>query len=191
MEDPSTVWTSVSILWYDGVMRSLEIFSGVSLWYTPGFHPVPINWAVVRDPEGWLRTEAFFCTDLKASAEQILRQFILRWNVEVTFEELRAHLGFETQRQQSDKAIERTTPALFGLFSLVTLMAIEIVKDGSVSVLSCAWYRKPEAAFSDVIALVRRHIWSFNYTNPDKKGEFTDFKEELFQTMLQQLCYGI
>ncbi len=172
-------------------MRSLERFSGVSLWYTPGFHPVPINWAVVRDPEGRLRTEAFFCTDLKASVERILRQFILRWNVEVTFEELRAHLGFETQRQQSDKAIERTPPALFGLFSLVALMAIEIVKDGSVSVLSCAWHRKPEAAFSDVIALVRRHIWSFNYTNLDKKGEFTDFKEELFQTMLQQLCYRV
>ena len=46
-----------------------------------------------------------------------------RWQVESTFQEVRAHLGVETQRQWTDLAIPRTTPALLGLFSLVTLLA--------------------------------------------------------------------
>ena len=44
-----------------------------------------------------------------------------RWSLEAIFEEGHAHLGIETQRQWSDLAIQRTTPLLFGLYSLVTL----------------------------------------------------------------------
>ena len=36
---------------------------------------------------------------------------------------VRTHLGVETQRQWSDLAIARTTPALLGLFSWTTLAA--------------------------------------------------------------------
>lgn len=80
--------------------------------------------------------------------------------MEVTFEEGRAHLGIETQRQWSDLEIARTTPVLFATFSLVTLMANQIVKDGALPIFQCAWYQKPEATFSDAIALVRRQIWT-------------------------------
>lgn len=113
---------------------------------------------VVRDPEGELRTEAFFCTNMGAAAILILRWFILRWNIEVTFEETLAHLGVETQRQWSDPAITRTTPALFAMFSIVILMAIEMLQDTTMPIMKCAWYKKSEATFSDVIAFVRRHI---------------------------------
>ena len=94
--DPSTEWTTIQIIWYDGVKRTLEIFSGTSLWYTPIFAPIEIMWVVVRDPKGQLRTEAFFSTNINVSAKQILHWFILRWNVETTFQELRAHPGVET-----------------------------------------------------------------------------------------------
>ncbi len=191
IKDPETSWKSVKIRWYDGVIRSLEVFSGTSLWYTPGFAPVHIKWVVVRDPEGKLRTEAFFCTDLTASVEQILEWFVCRWNIEVTFEDLRAHLGLETQRQWSDKAIARTTPALFGLFSLIVLMALDILKGDVLPVLNCAWYKKSDASFSDVIALVRRHIWSSRYlANSSQNHDFTNSNEDLFKIMLEQLCYG-
>ena len=162
-QDPSTVWTPIKVVWYDGIQRTLEIFSGVSLWYTPGQDPVPIKWVVVRDPEVKLRTEAFFCTNLEAAEIQILQWFILRWNIEVTFEELRVHLGVETQRQWSDLAIARTTSALFAMFYIVVLMAIEMLKDTTMPIMKCAWYKKPEATFSDVIAFVRRRIWSARY----------------------------
>ncbi len=109
----------------------------------------------------------------------------------MTFEDLRAHLGVETQRQWSDKAIARSTPALFGLFSITVLMALEIVKDGTMPLLNCAWYKKTEASFSDVIALVRRHIWSSRYLeNSCQNYDFTNSDENLFEIMLEQLCYG-
>lgn len=118
---------------------------------------------VIRDPQGKLRTEAFFSTNIELTAQQILRWYILRWNIEVTFEELRAHLGVETQRQWSDLAIARTTPALFSVFSMVILMANRIIKDGEVPIQQYGWYKKSEGTFSDVIAVVRRQIWESRY----------------------------
>jgi hypothetical protein len=89
----------------------------MALWYTPGEPPVAIRDVLVADPGGKRRMEAFFCTALEATPVQILAWVVMRWSVGVTFEEARAHLGFETQRQWSEKAIARTTPVLLGLFS--------------------------------------------------------------------------
>jgi len=191
IKDQSTEWVPITIDWYDRIKYDLEIFSGISLWYTPGFNPVPIKWVVVRDPAGKLRTEAFFSTDLEASEEQILTWFVLRWNIEVTFEELRAHLGVETQRQWSDLAIARTTPALFGLFSIVVLMALELLKSKPMTILNSAWYKKTDATFSDVIALVRRHIWySKNYNNSSNPSDSTYFHDGFLETLLDLVCYA-
>ncbi|WP_201391412.1 hypothetical protein [Ktedonobacter sp. SOSP1-85] len=77
----------------------------------------------------------------------------------MTFEEGRAHLGIETQRQWSDRAIERSTPLLFGLFSLVTLFGRALHPDGLLPVAQAAWYRKHTATFCDVLALIRRRLW--------------------------------
>jgi len=191
IQDPSTEWIPIKVVWYDGIKRTLEIFSGVSLWYTPGHNPVSIKWIVVRDPVGKLRTEAFFCTNLEATEMQILRWFILRWNIEVTFEELRAHLGVETQRQWSDLAIARTTPALFAMFSIIVLMAIEMLNNVTMPILHCAWYKKPEATFSDVIALVRRHIWSARYfENSSQNLDISYLRNDFLDVLLDQVCYA-
>jgi hypothetical protein len=82
-----------------------------------------------------------------------------RWSLEATFEESRAHLGIETQRQWSDQAIERTTPLLFGLYSLVALWGAALAPDGHPPHRQAAWYHKSAATFSDMLALVRRHLW--------------------------------
>src|SRR3989304_3340553 len=82
----------------------------------------------VRCPEGRFEDQAFLCTDRDATPTQILAWVVLRWNIEVTFEDVREHLGVETQRQWSDKAIARTTPILLGLYSLITLLAHEWAK---------------------------------------------------------------
>src|SRR5262249_50170324 len=119
-----TSWESVVVDWYHGERKTLQVFSRTALWYTSGWAPVAMRFVLVRDPEGRLADAAFFCTDLQATPIQILEWVVMRWSVEVTFEEARAHLGLETQRQWSEKAIARTTPVLLGLFSLVTLMAL-------------------------------------------------------------------
>lgn len=191
LKDKKTHWRQITIDWYDGIRRDLEIFSGISLWYTPGQNPVPIKWVVVRDPKGELRTEAFFATNTAAVEEQILIWFVLRWNIEVTFEEMRAHLGLETQRQWSDLAIARTTPVLFGLFSMIVLAAVELSKSREVMILNCAWYKKSNATFSDIIALVRRHIWyTRNYTNSSRGHESSNLHDDFLETILNIVCYA-
>ncbi len=106
----------------------MEITSQTAVWYHSGKPPVPIGWVLIRDPQEEYETLALLSTSLERDPLQIVSWFVQRWQVEVTFEEVRAHLGVETQRQWSDKAIERTTPILLGLFSWVTLAAHLLVE---------------------------------------------------------------
>ncbi|HYE76379.1 MAG TPA: transposase, partial [bacterium] len=126
LEDPQTPWHKATLSWYGGTERTLELATGLCLWYTPRWDPVPLRWVLVRCPQEAPQSfspTAYFCSDPAVAPEQLLAWFLGRWSIEVTFEELRAHLGFETQRQWAPRALERTTPCLFGLFSLVVLMA--------------------------------------------------------------------
>jgi hypothetical protein len=100
-------------------------------------------------------------TDPTLNPEQILTYFIRRWQMETTFQQVRTHLGVETQRQWSDKAIARTTPILMGLFSLVTLLANALILRDGVVVRPTAWYSKSLPTFSDALALVRSRLWAY------------------------------
>jgi hypothetical protein len=189
--DPRTQWRKCEIDWYGGKRRSIELATGTALWYTPGYAPLPLRWVLVRDPLAEFDPTAFFATDQTATPLQILAWFILRWNVEVTFEEARAHLGVETQRQWSDLAIARTTPALLGLFSLVTLLAHHLTHNKPFPVRSAAWYIKTEATFSDAIALVRRHLWTHTkFTNSPSHTGFVEFPISVLHGMVDSLCYS-
>jgi hypothetical protein len=119
---------------------------------------------------------------------QILEWVIMRWSVEVTFQEARAHLGFETQRQWSDKAIARTTPVLLALFSLVTVLALQLSQGGHIPVQATAWYRKAEPTFGDCLALVRRQLWRARYSvNSAAEAEFVQFPTEAFDLLISGL----
>ena len=115
----------------------------------------------MRDPTGEKEPQAFLCTDQAAEPTDILRWFVRRWRTETTFEEARRHLGMETQRQWSDLAILRTTPALLGLVSLVTLWAgRQLAAERGPVVEHVRWYPKPLPTFSDALALIRRELWT-------------------------------
>ena len=114
---------------------------------------------LVRDPLGKFTPAAFAGTDGNLHAAPILAWYGLRWHVEVTFEESRAHLGLETHRQSNGLAIAGTRPALLGLFSLVGWLAQRLVPGPAIPTRSAACYTKREATFSDGIALVRRYRW--------------------------------
>ena len=159
LQDAHTLWQKRTLDWYGEGERTLEMCTGTALWYRYGSDPLPIRWVLTRDPEGKRPPKAIFSTDPTQTAEQIVSDFMKRWSLEVTFEEGRAHLGIETQRQWSDLAIERSTPLLFGLYSLVTLFGQALHPDGQISVAQAAWYRKPTATFRDVLAGVRQHLW--------------------------------
>ena len=158
--DPKTRWLRMTIAqWYGQGRRTIEIVSGTAVWWHSGQPAVPIRWVLIRDPKGKFRTQALLSTDLNVQPAQIVKWFVLRWQVEVTLREVREHLGVETQRQWSDKAILRTTPALLGLFSLVTLLAHQHARRGRLPIRQAAWYVKPRPTFSDALAVVRQHLW--------------------------------
>lgn len=160
LTDPKTSWQRIRVSeWYGKRERELEIATGTAVWCHAGLPVVPLRWVLVRDPDGKLDPKAFLSTDLDLNPVEILTYFVRRWQVEVTFAEVRRHLGVESQRQWSDLAIARTTPCLLGLFSLVTLMADRLDIQGALQVRQTAWYEKADPTFSDAIAAVRHHLW--------------------------------
>jgi hypothetical protein len=177
LTDPLTAWLRQSVVWYGGRTRQIEYVSGIAWWRTTNpKDPLPLRWVLVRDPFGTFDPLAFLCTDLTATPQQIIAWYVRRWNVEVTFQEVRAHLGFETQRQWSDLAIERTSPLLLGLFSLVTLLAHHLSPDQPLPVRSAAWYPKHIATFSDCLAFVRAFLW-----------QHTQLSQSPFEPALQKI----
>jgi hypothetical protein len=183
-----TPWHETIVDWYRGERKRLWVFSRIALWYHPGLAPVAIRFVLVRDPAGKVSDAAFLCTDLHATPEQILHWVVMRWSVEVTFEEARAHLGVETQRQWTDKAIARTTPVLLGLFSLVTVLALRLCPEGRIPVEGTAWYRKPEATFTDCLAVVRRQIGRARYwITSAPQADLVQLPREAFAALLNDL----
>src|SRR5260370_25850851 len=172
LQGPETVWQKLTLDWYVEGERTVEICTATALWYRYGYDPLPIPWVLTRDPSGKRPPKAIFSTDLTQTAEQIVSDEISRWSLEVTFEEGRAHLGIETQRQWSDQAIERSTPLLFGLYSLVTLFGQTLHPDGQIPVAQAAWYRKHTATIRSVLALVSLHLWGYGTfpTSPTDPG---------------------
>jgi hypothetical protein len=192
LANPQTQWTKVKVQgWYGEGERAVELTSATAVWYHTGLPPVSIRWVLVRDPLGKFRPQALLCTDLSIAPEQILTWFVLRWQLEVTFEEVRAHLGVETQRQWSDLAIARTTPALLGLFSLVTVLAGPLKGQGALPVQQAAWYTKGQPTFSDALGVVRRYLWgqAHFYMSPTQ-AQTVKIPRSLLERLTQTLCYA-
>jgi hypothetical protein len=192
LDDPKTQWTKLEVEhWYGGGKRKLEIYTETCVWYKSGHEPVLIRWVLVRDPQGEFDPQAFVSTDPDHTPLQILTWFVRRWRMEVTFEEARAHVGIETQRQWSDLAIARTTPALFGLFSLVTLMANQATKSQKMSVRTAAWYEKELPTFADAIAMVRRCMWSnCHFSTSSQSSDVLKVPRSLLERLTDAVSYA-
>jgi hypothetical protein len=192
LDNPETRWVSQTLHWYGGELRRLDLLSDTALWHTPSeCQPLPIRWVLIRDPRNRFKTAALMCTDLTATPEQIIAWYVARWNLEVTFEEVRAHLGVETQRQWNDLAIERTTPILFGLFSLVTLLAHHLSQSSSIPVRHTAWYTKSHPTFVDALAFVRTYLWTHTeFLKPHFSPGAKEFPPSFLHPLLQTLAYS-
>lgn len=189
--NPKTRWRRLKVTgWYGGGDRLVEIVSGTAIWHHPG-HLVPIRYVLVRDVADKLRPQAFLCTDLDADPVDILRWFVRRWSTEVTFAEVRRHLGVETQRQWSDPAIARTTPVLLGLFSLVTLWAHDLYASGTPTPNTASWYRKPLPTFSDAIAAVRRELWATkSFDRSAFVPDLVEMPQRAIDILINAACYA-
>ena len=187
-----TTWQRLIVAdWYGQGQRVVELTSGTAIWYHTGLPPVPIRWVLVRDPESKFETRALLCTQLDQDPRQILQWFLWRWQVEVTFQEVRTHLGVETQRQWSDLAIARTTPVLLGLFSIVTLLANRLARNGQLPIRQAAWYVKKQATFSDAIAAVRQQLWHpANFFTSHSKHIMMKIPHALFSGLCHAISYA-
>ena len=108
----------------------------------------------------------------------------------MTFTEVRRHLGVETQRQWSDKAIARTTPALLGLFSLVALWTDKPGIRRLARPRCAAWYEKRAITFSDALAAVRRSLWATTlYETSCEAADITKAQTEVLDRLTAALCY--
>lgn len=191
LSDPTMDWQKLTVAWYGGVMQEIEVARGTSLWYHAGAPLVPIRWVLIRDPKGKFAPQALLCTDQNADPAQIIAWFVWRWQVEVTFHEVRTHLGVETQRQWSDLAILRTTPALLGLFSLVTIFAHQLLGTEPFPVRQAAWYTKALPTFSDTLAFVRQHLWSITFScMSSSKPDVVEIPRVLFDRFVDTLAFS-
>ena len=192
LTDPQTSWTAVTVTnWYGGGAREVEICTDTAVWYHTGLPPVAVRWVLIRDPQGEFAPQALVATQLEHAPAQMLEWFIRRWTLEVTFEEARVHLGIETQRQWNDLAIARTTPALFGLYSLVTLLAHASLQAETRVVRTAAWYAKVRPTFSDALAVVRRELWSScHFPMSESDAEIIQIPRSVLERLTDTVCYA-
>jgi hypothetical protein len=170
-KDSSQIWQEVSVKWYGEITKEVSILTGTCLWYGYGERPVPIKWVLIKTGN---ESSVLFSTNLNHSPEYIIDSFVQRWQLESTFEECKRHLGVETQRQWSDKSIDRTTPCLFASYSIINLMALELTKakNESIPMQESSWYKKRLPTFSDVLNYLRLDILKMKYFPKfDKKFE--------------------
>jgi len=167
MQHSGLKWTEAEVKWYGGKKRRVAYASITCLWSVQGEEPLPIRLVLMKDLAGEYEPIALMGVDelFLLTAIEIVEWFVARWNQEVTHREVREHLGVETQRQWSDKAIARSTPALFGLYSLIVLIADGLHAASPIRLGSTAWYKKEHLTFADMLREVRRHLWGSRYFN--------------------------
>lgn len=186
-----TQWMQLSLLWYNQGMRAIEVVTGTAVWYHTGMPAVPIRWLLIRDRSGKFETQSLLSTDLDLTPEHILTFFMQRWQMEPTFQEVRTHLGVETQRQWSDKAIARTTPILLGLFSFVTVLAHSLFTQQHTAIRSAVWYPKTLPTFSDALAVVRHPLWAdFTFQTSLHDPDMVKVPRALLERFNDLLCYA-
>ena len=187
----ATVWQTETIAWYGKGWKTVEVTTGTALWYSTGFTPLSLRWVLVRDPEGKRASRAFFSTDQQQPAASIVADVVQRWPLEVTVEESRAHLGIDTQRQWNDQAIERSTPTLFGLYRLTALLGDACYGAGNIPISTSAWYRKPYATFSDVLAAVRSLLWdSQSFQTSPTDPDMVIIPHSVLSRLTHAVCYS-
>jgi hypothetical protein len=147
----------LTVAWYGGGTRRVEVAGGAGCWYKSGRGLVPLRWVFVRDKSGTHRDEYFYTTDPSLSPAAVIGYYTGRWNIETTFQEARSCLGLETTRGWCAKTVLRAAPCLLGLYTVVALLYQALPEPKRVG--SVSWPGKAGVTFSDALTAVRRWLW--------------------------------
>ena len=187
-----TQWSTVLVEQWDGAgPREVEIATDTAVWYHTGTPPVAIRWGLIRDPPEDCKPQALLSTNLAPTPAQMLTWCVRRWTMAVTWEEARAHLGMATQRQWNDRAMARTTPALWSLCAIVTLTAQRLIETGAICVRNTAWYRTTRPTFAAAMAWVRRQVWEHLHVSiSQQETDMIKIPRALFERFIDAVCYA-
>jgi len=148
----------LTVAWYGGGRRAVEVVTGTGQWYRSGAGLVPLRWVWVHDCTGTHRDEYFFTTAVAWTAAQVIEIYTGRWNIETTFAEMRGGLGLETTRGWSERTVLRVAPCLFGLYTVVAALYVQLpARHRAAAVVT--WLGKQDVTFSDALTAVRRWLW--------------------------------
>ena len=178
----------LNVSWYGGGRRNVEVVSRTGQWYKSGAALIPILWVFVHDLTGTHRDTYLFTTDLSMTVARIIETYTGRWNIETTFQELRAYLGVETTRGWSRNTVLRVAPCLFGLYTVVALLYAELpARYTRVRVVD--WPGKRDVTFSDAITAVRRWLWvEWVFAIPGHREAFSKLRGPFRQIVLNGLA---
>jgi hypothetical protein len=148
----------LEVAWYGGGRREVEVVVGTGHWHKSGQGLVEVVWVYVHDLSGTHRDSYLFSTDPAMAAAEVIATYTRRWNIETTFQEMRAYLGLETTRGRTRNTVLRSAPCLLGLYAVVALLYAELPAEAAAE--GAVVYRgKAEVTFSDAIGAVRRRLW--------------------------------
>jgi hypothetical protein len=190
--DAQTPWRKRTLDdWSGEGPREVEVATDTASWSHAGPPPVASRGVLMRDPPEPCKPHALWATQLEHTPAQRLPWCVRRWTMEVTWEEVRAHLGMATQRQWNERAIARATPARVSLYSIMTLTAQLLIEPGAPGVRRTAWYSKTRPTFSDAIALVRRQLWEHIPFSPSQQEtDMIQIPRTLLERFTEALCYA-
>ena len=115
-------------------------------------------WVYVHDLTGTHRDSYLFSTDPTMPLAEVIATYTGRWNIETTFQEMRAYLGLETTRGRTKNTVLRAAPCLFGLYSVVALLYAALPAETTAEA-TVSYRGKAAVTFSDAISVVRRQLW--------------------------------
>ena len=177
----------LTVKWYGGGTRRIQVITGTGHWYRQGQGLVQLRWIHVRDLTGSHRDEYFFSTEIRMSVKRIVEAFVGRWDIEVTFEEMREHLGLETTRGRCRNTVLRVEPCLFCLYALIVYWFDHLPRQNRETI-RVDWAGKTTITFSDAQTSVRYNAWDdylFPHSTPDSSIEkFTTSKRQQSSNIL-------
>jgi hypothetical protein len=179
---------SLTVAWYGGASRDIEVVTGTGHWYRIGEELVEVQWLYVHDCTGTHRDEYFFTTDITMKPQQMVECYTQRWSIETTFQECREYLKLESTKGYSQQTVLRFTPCLFGLYTMVVLLYLQLLHHSS-TLRAIFWRGKSTVTFSDMITCVRRALWEqWYFHTPAAPQEFSKLSPSLQDMILYALA---
>jgi hypothetical protein len=150
----------LNVHWYGNTRRRVGVVSGKGIWCRRPLRSL-VRWVYVHDPIS-KRSDYFYSTDPRMSPRRIIELYAARWSLEVTFQELKQHLGFTSTCNRIKRSVLRAAPCLMGCFSVVTLIYTALLADQPALARprqTLCYHNKSEPSFSDALFTLRRALW--------------------------------